>query len=153
MWERLEPWLPQSRSRRGGRWRDHRLVIEAIAWRYRTGALWRDLPESFRSWQCAYTRFRNWTLDGTWAWLLTGVQAQADAAGELDWLAVAVDPAVCRAHQHVAGTRPGKGESASGRSGRSWTRAVPGRAEQQGPSGCQAPLPSAEPCPDRRSSR
>jgi transposase len=107
MWERLEPLLPSMDPRRGGRWRDHRLMIEAIAWKYRTGAPWRDLPERFGSWKGVYNRFRNWSLDGTWARLLAGVQAQADAAGELDWLAVAVDSTVCRAHQHAAGARKG----------------------------------------------
>jgi transposase len=57
MWEQLEPLLPSMGPRRGGRWRDHRLVIEAIAWKCRTGAPWRDLPDAFGPWQSAYTRF------------------------------------------------------------------------------------------------
>ena len=40
-WAWLEPRLPDRTPRRGGRWRDHRQVIEAIAWKYRTGAAWR----------------------------------------------------------------------------------------------------------------
>ena len=40
--------------------------------------------------------------------LLNAVQADADAAGELDWLIHAVDSTVVRAHQHAAGLRPGK---------------------------------------------
>ncbi|MEU4338787.1 transposase, partial [Micromonospora lupini] len=44
MWARIEPYLPDRPPRRGGRWADHREVIEAIAWKYRTGSPWRDLP-------------------------------------------------------------------------------------------------------------
>ncbi|MFE5300687.1 transposase [Streptomyces sp. NPDC056632] len=37
--------LPDRTPRRGGRWRDHRQVIDAIAFKYRTGTPWMDLPE------------------------------------------------------------------------------------------------------------
>src|SRR5437763_1932785 len=40
-WARIEPLLPSSVRRRGGRWRNHPQVIEGIAWRYRTGGPWR----------------------------------------------------------------------------------------------------------------
>ncbi|WP_445270799.1 transposase, partial [Streptomyces sp. DSM 41634] len=39
---------------RGGRWRDHRPVIDAIAFKYRTGTPWMDLPEHFGSWKGAH---------------------------------------------------------------------------------------------------
>jgi transposase len=103
-WARIEPLLPDRSPRRGGRWREHRQVIEAIAWRYRTGSPWRDLPECFGPWQTAWKRLDRWARDGTWAKVLTAVQADADAAGELDWVA-SVDSSVMRAHQHAAGAR------------------------------------------------
>ena len=74
---------------------------------------WRDLPTEFGSWKGAYSRFRRWTLDGTWQRLASAVQADADAAGEMDWLVAAVDSTVVRAHQHAAGLRPGKDTHAS----------------------------------------
>ncbi|MFF3959066.1 transposase [Streptomyces sp. NPDC001890] len=43
-------------------------------------------------------------MDGTWERLLQQVQAQADAAGEIDW-DIAVDSTIVRAHQHAAGAR------------------------------------------------
>ncbi|WP_229876904.1 transposase [Streptomyces nojiriensis] len=49
-WTRIEPLLPDRTPKRGGRWRDHRKVIDAIAFKYRTGTPWMDLPEHFGSW-------------------------------------------------------------------------------------------------------
>lgn len=100
-WAWLEPLLPDRSPRRGGRWRDHRQVIEAIAWKFRTGAAWRELPERFGPWQTAYERHNRWSVDGTWARLLALSQADADARGELDWL-VAADSSLMRVHQHGA---------------------------------------------------
>ncbi|MEU1284550.1 transposase [Kitasatospora sp. NPDC005856] len=39
-WARLEPLLPDRTPKRGGRWRDHRQVIDAIAWKFLTGSQW-----------------------------------------------------------------------------------------------------------------
>jgi transposase len=55
-WEAIEPLLPVSTGKRGGQYRDHRIVVEAIAWKYRTGAPWRDLPVRFGPWQTAWRR-------------------------------------------------------------------------------------------------
>lgn len=114
-WAWIEPLLPSSAGRRGGRWRDHRQVIEAIAWKYRTGSPWRELPEErFGPWQTAYERLTRWSADGTWARLLARAQADADAAGELDWL-VAADSTLVRVHQHGAAARRVGGNAATAR--------------------------------------
>ncbi|MFC8198903.1 IS5 family transposase [Streptomyces sp. NPDC060006] len=102
-WARLRPFLPVS-NRRCGRWRDHRQVIDGILHRVRTGVQWRDLPERFGPWKTVCERHRLWSADGTWERLLQQVQAQADAAGEIDW-DVSVDSTIVRAHQHAAGAR------------------------------------------------
>ena len=65
---------------------------------------WRDLPERFGPWKTVYERHRLWSADGTWDRLLARVQADADAAGGIDWDA-SVDSSVVRAHQHAAGAR------------------------------------------------
>jgi len=103
-WEWMEPLLPSSMGRRGGRWRDHRQVVEAICWKYRTGSPWRELPARFGPWQTAYERQIRWSSDGTWARLRARAQTDADASGELDWL-VAVDSTVVRMHQHGVSAR------------------------------------------------
>src|SRR3954453_22983061 len=103
-WEWMGPFLPPSAGRRGGRWRDHRQVIEAIAWKDRTGSPWREVPEQFGPWQAAYERLTRWSSDGTWAKLLARAQSDAAAAGELGWL-VAADSTLVRVHRHGASAR------------------------------------------------
>lgn len=83
-------------------------MLNGIVWKIRTGVAWRDVPPRYGSWQSLYTRFRRWALDGTFTAMLQGVQAQADADGDIDWL-VAVDSTIVRAHQHAAGARKGGG--------------------------------------------
>ncbi|MFB7148633.1 IS5 family transposase [Streptomyces virginiae] len=132
-WERLRPFLPVSNGR-CGRWRDHRQVIDGILHRVRTGVQWRDLPERFGPWKTIYERHRQWSADGTWERLLQQVQAEADAAGEIDW-DISVDSTIVRAHQHAAGARtdPADSRLKGGPAGR-----TPGRdavAESRRPAG------------------
>jgi transposase len=102
-WERLQPFLPRGGGR-GGRWSEHRKVINGVLFRARTGVPWRDLPERFGPWETVYKRHRRWSADGTWALLLAQVQAAHDAGGGIDW-DVSVDSTTARAHQHAAGAR------------------------------------------------
>ncbi|CAK7282837.1 hypothetical protein SGPA1_20812 [Streptomyces misionensis JCM 4497] len=65
---------------------------------------WRNLPERFGPWKTVYERRRLWSADGTWERLLQQIQAEADAAGEID-RDVSVDSTIVQAHQHAAGAR------------------------------------------------
>jgi transposase len=103
-WARLAPLLPALTRQRGGRWPDHRQVLNGILFRARSGVPWRDLPERYGPWQTCYKRFARWEADGTWARIEAALRTQADAAGELDWDAQ-IDSSVVRAHQHAAGAR------------------------------------------------
>ncbi len=76
-------------------------MLEGIVYRYCTGCAFRDLPEEFGPWQTVWKRHHRFSRDGTWDPILTELQAQADAAGELDW-AVSVDSSISRVHQHGA---------------------------------------------------
>ena len=103
-WAVLEPLLPA--ARRPGRppsW-TKRQLIDGIRWRVRVGAPWRDIPECYGSWAAAYALFRRFQRDGTWARILSALQALADAAGRITW-DVSVDSSTARAHQHAAGAR------------------------------------------------
>lgn len=46
-WARIAPLMPSSDGQRGRPFRDHRQVVEAIIYRFRTWVAWRDLPACF----------------------------------------------------------------------------------------------------------
>lgn len=63
-WAKIKPLLPASGSR-GGRWSDHRRVINAILWRERAPEeRWRNIPTLYGPWQTAYARRRRWGEPG-----------------------------------------------------------------------------------------
>ena len=103
-WARIEPVLPPLKGRMGRPMRDHRLLVEAAIWRYRTGSPWRDLPAEFGPWQTAWKRHARFAEDGVWDQVLTVLLAEADTLGDLDWQ-VSVDSTITRAHQHATNTR------------------------------------------------
>jgi transposase len=114
---RIAPLLPDTTPQRGGRWRDHRQVINGILFRVRTGCPWRDVPDRYGPYQTLYKRFSRWEQDGTWARIEAAMQADADAVGELDWHGHA-DSTVVRAHQHAAGARKGGSRLVTQRDGK-----------------------------------
>jgi transposase len=101
-------------SGRSRPWTDHRLAVEGMVWRFRTGATWRDVPERFGKWNSIYKRFDRWATDGTWERLLAEVQAQSDAAGKLDWV-TAIDSTITRVHQHGATLSRGPARTTGGK--------------------------------------
>ena len=103
-WARLEPLLPDRTPCRGGRWADHRMVINGVLWRTRSSAPWRDLPGAYGNWKTVYNRHRRWSGDGTWERILDELRRGADQDQGQQW-AVGIDAAVVRAHQHAAGAR------------------------------------------------
>jgi len=103
-WELLEPHLPQSTLGKAGRpWADHREVVNAVMWRTRSGAAWRDVPNDYGPWKTVYNRHRRWSGDGTWDRLLSELQRGSDV-DVVSWN-VGIDSTVIRAHQHAAGAR------------------------------------------------
>ena len=80
---------------------DRRAVVEATAWRYRTGAPWRDVPERFGNWNTIFKNFSRWAEQGVWALVLERVQSLTHQRGELDWV-TSIDSTIVRVHQHGA---------------------------------------------------
>lgn len=107
-WNRIRPLLPPQRPKMGRPAKDHRTMVEAILWIDRTGAPWRDLPEEFGPWQSIATRFYRWVEAGVWDHVLTELQRQADAQGDLNWNLHHIDGTSVRAHQHAAGAQKGE---------------------------------------------
>ena len=106
-WEQLEPLLPPQRSGRGRPNTEHRLILDGILWRYRTGSPWRALPTAFGAWQTVYSRLRRWQEADIWAQVLTALQELADERGDVDWDLHCLDTTSIRAHQHAAGGKKG----------------------------------------------
>ncbi|WP_228044110.1 transposase [Streptomyces ferrugineus] len=100
------------------------------AGRTRAGAPWRDVPERYGTWDRVHDLFRRWQRDGTWARIVTRLQAEAGAKGLITW-GVNVDSTVCRARQYAAGaSRKGTCKGASRwhrrRAGQPRARTLPG---------------------------
>ena len=106
-WERLRPLLPSPSPGRGRPRTNDRLIVDGLLWRLATGVPWRDLPERFGPWRTVYSRFRRWQQAGVWERALAALQAQGDAAGDLDWTLHFLDGTTVRAHQHAAGAKKG----------------------------------------------
>lgn len=45
---------------------NNRNVIEAILWKIRTGAQWREVPPELCPWKTAFNRFNRWAQKGLW---------------------------------------------------------------------------------------
>jgi transposase len=104
-WRRLEPHLPPERPRTGRPNAPHRRIIDGILWVLRTGAPWHDLPARDGPVGTVSSRFYRWRASGAWDRILSALQAEADARGEVDWDLHFVDATIIRAHQHAAGAR------------------------------------------------
>ena len=98
-WELIAPFMPDSAGKAGRPFKEHRLVVEGIIYRYRAGIPWRDLPEHFGSWKTVWKRHRRYAGDGTWDTVLATLLGHAQAKDLINW-EVSVDSTVNRAHQH-----------------------------------------------------
>ncbi len=116
-WEKVKDLFPEN-GKRGGQWKEHRLMLDGMLWILHTGAPWRDLPERFGPWKTVYERFRYWTRIGLWSRILDRLGAEGEPAS-LDWSLVCIDGSLVRAHRHAAGAQ----KKSSERTRRSRSRA------------------------------
>ena len=112
-WDRVRDLFERPQGR-GGRWRDHREMVDAVLWVMKTGAQWRDLPGRLGPWQTAYSRFSRWRADGTLDRAVARLQRDLDRDGLIDWSAFCVDTTHVRASRAAAGARK-RGAPPSGR--------------------------------------
>ena len=96
-WERIAPLVPGKPGDPGRSGADNRLFLEAVLWMARTGAPWRDLPESFGKWNSVSKRFRRWALKGVFDRLFEAL------SGAPDFEYALIDGTIVRVHQHGAG--------------------------------------------------
>lgn len=105
LWEVLASVLPQRRGRPGRPWNDHRITLEGIIWRFRTGSPWRDVPAEFGPHQTVWERHRLWSTDGTYEAMFAAVGENEDLDPDDLEAILSIDSTSVRAHQHAAGAR------------------------------------------------
>ena len=91
-WGVIKPMLP-NKPRGIPRVADRR-ILNGILWVLRSGAPWRDLPESYGPHTTCYNRFVRWRRAGVWDWIMDALAAAHDAAVQM------IDTSVVRVHQH-----------------------------------------------------
>src|SRR5664280_44490 len=72
-WGVINPMLPN--KPRGVPRVDDRRILNGIFWILRSGAPWRDLPESFGPYTTCYNRFVRWRRAGVWDQIMDALAA------------------------------------------------------------------------------
>ena len=93
-WAAVKPFLPN--KPRGVPRVDDRRVLNGIFWVLRSGAPWRDLPETFGPYTTCYNRFVRWGRAGVWDQIMDALAETHDAAVQM------IDTSIVRVHQHGA---------------------------------------------------
>ena len=75
----------------------NRNFIEAVVWRFRTGAPWRDIPERFGDGQNIHRRYSRWAKSGVWERVFQTLADDPDNEYAM------IDATIVRAHQHSSG--------------------------------------------------
>jgi transposase len=93
-WTAIKQMLPN--KPRGVRRVNDRRVLNGIFWVLRSGAPWRDLPESYGPRTTCYNRFVRWRQAGVWDQIMDALATGHDPAVQM------IDTSVVRVHQHGA---------------------------------------------------
>jgi len=89
-WTAIKPMLPN--KPRGVQRVNYRRVLNGIFWVLRSGAPWRDLPETYGPCATCYNRFVRWRQAGIWDQIMEAPAAGHDAAVQM------IDTSVGRVH-------------------------------------------------------
>jgi transposase len=102
-WAELSNFFPPRPRKRGGQWKDDRLMLNGIFWRLNTGAPWRDLPERYGPWQTVYDRFTKMRQSGLLDRIIERLQLRLNEAGLIDPDLFCIDGSHVRASRAAAG--------------------------------------------------
>ncbi|HCQ8188736.1 TPA: IS5 family transposase [Proteus mirabilis] len=75
---------------------EHRMTLEGILFRMRTGIPWRDLPEEFGDWNTVFRRFNLWSKKG----VMTEIFQFLSRLNDPQWLFI--DGSIVKTHQDGA---------------------------------------------------
>lgn len=111
LWNKIEPHLPGYNGTKGRPAYNNRRFINGVMWILRTGAPWRDLPESYGDWKNTHRRFSRWRDSGVWEKLLELVMDEPDC----EWLMI--DATHIKVHPHAAGAIGGNQDMSRSKGG------------------------------------
>ena len=72
-------------------------MLDAIIWRDRSGARWRDIPQEYGPWQSVYSRFRKWKKSELFLRVFAVLTAEANLE------TASVDSTCAKVHQSANG--------------------------------------------------
>lgn len=105
-WEKLAPFFEKKPGTRGRPRPNARKMVEGVCWILRTGAPWRDLPETFGKWDTVYKAFARWRDNGAFeraqTALLLELQEELPPEHTVLWF---VDSTIARAAKSAAGAK------------------------------------------------
>ena len=102
-WSLLSEFFPLRPPKRGGQWKNDRMMLNGIFWRLNTGAPWRDLPERYGPWSTVYGRFAALRRSGQLDRILEKLQLHLNEAGLIDPELFGIDGTNIRAARAAAG--------------------------------------------------
>ena len=113
IWEKIYAYLQSCPKIHTSNEEKCRLFVDAVHWRMRTGAQWRDIPSEFGNWNSIFKRFGRWADAGVWDEMHQYFIDEPD----MEWLLL--DSTVVRAHPCAAGAPKAKGGQAEQALGKS----------------------------------
>ena len=99
--------LPGREGHVGVTAQDNHNFLNAVFWRLKTGAPWRDLPQRYGDWKNVHRRFSRWAKRGVFDQLLPALPDEEQKA------LLALGSSVVKAPQHAAGAKKKQGGNRS----------------------------------------
>ena len=130
-WALLEPLLPAPPVRGRPRRYPLRAMIDAVRWRTRVGAPWRDVPARYGPWWRAYALYRAWQLNGVWERIEAALVGAGRRRREDRLAGVGGHAPPCAPTPHASGGPRGQRRARGGGAGRPRPGTVPGRMGHQ----------------------
>ena len=96
----IAPYIERHKNRSGRPSKvSHYQFFCAVLYVLRTGVSWRDVPEIYGRWHTIYTRFKRWSENGLFWFLLYQLQQKKKATLDFVW----IDSTTIALHRHGSG--------------------------------------------------